>query len=817
DFDFTLNLYNENVPSGEFKFQITAFDTIPHETTEEITISVDKESPIFTLFQPNDNGTGFVSEPQIGKVKVVGMVSDNYALTSLSPNNYVRIFPSDDENHIIYSSPILQTPFSFDTVDTMDESIDSGSYTILLSYEDVNGNIGTKRVLWTAEKGDTNTYLQIDSPKDNFIAADSLTVSGAAMNAFSDIDYVQYIITKRTDIVPINQTTAVGRMSVGQAGSFSEILSLKSMENIVSGEYNLRVTAYAKDGSSSQTAIVPFEFASELADFDFIDGTDGAVLNGDTPVVSAYLNGDITVDVAAATLSLSDMEYAIMQGGTYLQNWTSMIGSSSDIYDSSSKHYHRYTASVDVSAIHLDNGSFIMKVRARLSDMGQWREISRPLYFDKSVPDVRITSHKENDISTGINGAVTITGTCSDNMGLKSVKIKDSVSNTWTDVSGTPAIWSYIVSTDNDIDDITIEEKYGVGVNQTKDVIFTVLVTDIAGNENTKSCTLRIDPNADKPVLTFLNPPNPSVEEKVSGTFTMSATIMDDDFPLRGMNASMKICQYKAGYSADDYITRNEPVIEQRYWAIDAVSGDLNLAYIIDTESAKYSDLTSYVILLSGNGWKNKNADTKMALFFVDKTAPVIILDDYDETNVNKKYFTDSIHFSGYVQYKDNSLLAETSPFILQYIDSAGITRIAEIGLGAVMNENTHKKQLFNIVINSNGTSSGFVNGKEPNLTWSDDEWGNSTKLFTFRATSTTAQTGVKTVRVYLDNHTPTMTIKSPSDGYLFDQEGTQSFALIFSVNDEPPVGSSYSLNFRDNVQIQYKYSGASSWITNSS
>ncbi|MBQ3922443.1 MAG: hypothetical protein II707_04030, partial [Spirochaetales bacterium] len=817
DFDFTLDLYASNVSSGDFAFRVTAFDTARHETTEEINLTIDKECPVFTLFRPNDSGTGIIAEPQIGKLVITGMVTDNYALNFFSPHSYIHIFPSADENNILYSTPILQTPFSFDTtIDTMADDFMPGSYTILMSSEDANGNIGTKRVTFTAAKGDTNTYIQVDSPTNGFAAVDTLTISGAAINAFVDVDYVQYIITKRMDALPINQTTATGSMNIGQAGSFSKIIPLKSMQNMVSGEYNLRLTAYAADGSSSSTAIVPFIFSSELAEYDFIDSATSPV--GESPLISAYLNSDMTIDLAASSLSLSDMEFSIMQGGVYLQNWTSIMDRTSDIYDSIGTHYQRYTIPIDVNAVGLNNGAFTVSTRARRTSEGQWRTVSRPLYFDKKSPDIRITSHSESETTTGINGALTIQGACSDNMGLKSVRIKDDVSNTWMAVSGTPAIWSHIVAVDESESDITVEQKYGVAAGQTKNVTYTVEVSDYAGNIATKSVTVKIEPDADKPVLSFLSP-SQTGESKVSGTFTMSATITDDDFPKRGLTAEMNIYKYNSSYTAADYASKAVS-IKRKSWTIEPITGDLNLSDIIDTDADDYEDLTSYIIILTGSGWKNASANPTMARFYVDKTAPVIFIDDYDETNVVKKYCTDSIHFSGYVRYKANSELIADAPLVLQYTDTAKNVSSAEIALAAPTNITqsgiSYKKRTFSVTINGDGTSAGF-SANIPTLIWSDDEWGNSTKLFTFRATSTTAQQGVKTVRVYLDNHTPTVTIKSPSNGYLFDQEGTQSFNLIFSVDDEPPVGNSYSLNFRDNVQMQYKYSGASSWTTASS
>ena len=87
-------------------------------------------------------------------------------------------------------------------------------------------------------------------------------------------------------------------------------------------------------------------------------------------MISAYLNSDLTIDLAATSLSIfdkGDIEYAIMQGNAYLQNWTSITASKTDIYDSESTHYHRFYVPVNVSALGLADGAFRIMARARLS------------------------------------------------------------------------------------------------------------------------------------------------------------------------------------------------------------------------------------------------------------------------------------------------------------------------------------------------------------------------------------------------------------------------------------------------------------------
>ncbi|MBR3732667.1 MAG: hypothetical protein IKN25_08450 [Spirochaetales bacterium] len=806
DFTVTFDMYNANVESGDLVFQLTAYDKADHKSRLDLSVTLDKSSPVITIFEPDDGGTGVVSKPLIGAVSFNGMVNDDYSLNLLSPNNVMKIYKAEDDTHAIITMPLTATPFILTNVmNTMDESHDVGEYIAEFTFEDVNGNLGSKRIKFSTAKGDTATRITVDSPTPNYFAADSLTLSGSAVNDFLDIIRVQYIISERGSNQPIAGTSAVP-LTLGKANSFSDIIALKSM-NVDAGQYNLRVTAIASDGSLAE-AVVPFEFNKDLVDYDFIDVSDTSVLLGRTPLPSSYINGDFYIEIAAASTQISDADYCIIRNGVVYRDWTSMMSGSQIRTDDAGNTYTVCSTKVIVDDLDytLPDGTFNIQTRVRKTATGQWRPLTRVLNIDRTPPSLEISSPV---ITTDINGALVISGSASDNMGLQSVKVRE---DNWTDTSfrdadGSLSLWSYTVATDDSESDIPIEEKYGVTADQTKDVSFTVAATDTAGNTATRVLTVTISYNADTPVLSFLMPE--SDDQKYSGVMTMNATIADDDYPHRSMSADMNVYQYQPGKdNPADYA--NEIPVESKTFTEEMIRENSNLSHALNLDQDKYLDLTKYVIVLTGHGWKNRSAKPVMRRFAIDKGVPSVFVDSY------KEYVTESIHFSGHVRYKSGSELDETNPCVMQYTDETGRSAVAGVKLFDKTTINvdgiSYIKETFDVTIDANGAHEGFITGREPTVTWSDNEWGNSVKLWTFRATGTTALQGWNTRRVYLDNHKPNVQITSPIDGFLFKDQGTQSFDLKFTVNDEPDAGISYKLNFRDNVKIEYKLSGDVDW-----
>lgn len=492
---------------------------------------------------------------------------------------------------------------------------------------------------------------------------------------------------------------------------------------------------------------------------------------GDTPVVAAYLNSNFDTDIQCTTPGLDEIKYKIIQNlGVLRDTGWNPFGPLSQSGD-------QYSMTVNINTLktthNFTDGLITIIWEARKGT--KISNNSRIFYIDTTPPTLTILSHNNGD---SVNGSVTLSGSAYDAQGLEgSIKVYRPLpfDNT-TDATG-QSIWSFVLGTDTNL----IETLYGIPDDSSSDKTFRVQATDRAGNKTIKTITLSIDPTKDKPVITLVIPD--SSGKKVSGMLSVLAVMSDDDYPAKTMSATLRVYQMPG----ETLI----PSLNKDY--SPSSSGFPNLTTNIDTSTL--TDGVTYRIKINGTDWHGKQAQQVVCDFIVDKTVPVITLTQPS----NNEYKTTTINFQGTIN--DNNLIES---LYLSYLHSDGNNRNIQV----ILTPSTpfvpgNYNYTFNCTMSSSGAGSGFTSGND-GINWGNDEWGNSPRLFTLRATDETGLTGYAYRMINLDNNTPVVTITQPSAGYIIGY-GSTTLDIKGSINDNPPAGSAYSLGLGDYKIMLYK------------
>ncbi|HOV15788.1 MAG TPA: Ig-like domain-containing protein, partial [Spirochaetota bacterium] len=367
---------------------------------------------------------------------------------------------------------------------------------------------------------------------------------------------------------------------------------------------NYKVIVYSVDniGNESPKATSDFIFDNSIPDIRILDST--TTPTGETPLQGAYIRGTFKIEVeSTAPQQGKVVSYKIMQGETIKLNGAM---STSD--------GKKYSVDIDSNLLSNDSANIFLRVERNL----RFQEVSRVLYIDNNAPEIKITSHTNNQ---AVQGAITLSGTANNNMGISKVEVcektADPLTYNWKLANG-KFIWSYVISSEELNDDI--ETKYGVVSPNVVSKTFIARVTDRAGNTKSEEITFEINPALDYPKLTFDAPDNGI---KASGVLTILARMEDDDYPLKTMAANISI--YK--------VSDNSKVIEKNFSSSD--QGFPNLTWVVDTAAAGFLDMTDYRIEVrgrdktttypnTGSRWNSKDAVMVSRTFTVVKNAPSV-------------------------------------------------------------------------------------------------------------------------------------------------------------------------------------------------
>ncbi|HOJ63539.1 MAG TPA: Ig-like domain-containing protein [Spirochaetota bacterium] len=779
----TLNV--SDLPQGPNKFTATARDKTGKEMSTEVNVNLDKYGPVVNLLAPDtsDDNTIYVK----GRVIFTGTVADDYQIMN---NGKIRIYKKDNTSDVVFEKYLsvelgVWTGSGFDT---MDPNVAVGLYILEVTFEDKLGN----KTVWTRDlacaKEDDTPYIFIENPEPGAnpkpetpkwftftgYAIDNRGITKVYYNILDEysnpvfIDYQEIInddgkpffsFTKTLDLTNLDPSKTVGGKT-----------------SIPTGDYKISVYAKDNNNNTSSFAVSDFIFDNSIPDIRILDSSTTPV--GQTPDQGAYLKGNFVVTVESlAPTQGKVVSYRIMQGGLVKLSGTMTTTSPPD--PNAGK---IYTATIDSTLLNNESCNMFFRVDRN----AKFTEVSRVFYIDNVAPDITITSHTNNQ---DVQGAITLIGTANDNMGITKVEVYNPKTSSWEMATG-KFIWSYVVSTDNINDDI--ETKYGVTPPNVVPKTYIARVTDRAGNTKTQNLTFNINPALDYPVV-YLDAPDNNA--KVSGILTVLGRIQDDDYPFKDMVANIRIVK----------VSNSSIVMQKSFNKND--QGFPNLSWIVDTSDPAFEDMAQYRIEIRGKDktqqwenvgsmWHSKYATMVSRVFTIDKNAPIIEI----TSPTNYSYRTNSINFTGKVKDKNN--LATTNSLILSYVHRDSSIKNLNINLTSATPEPPYNVWTFNVTMSGAGSGSGFKSPTtEDGIDWSNDEWGNTPHLFTFKATDETGLLGTNAIVVNLDNNTPNTSLTQPPNNYVIGYPPSGTINIKGTMDDTPPYGNVYPLDLR-NIRV---------------
>jgi len=769
-YDITVNTATIN--DGSYRIKVTAKDKSNKTISAYVSVTLDKTGPAINVYSPELTDDANAVTPLSGVINFVIYPVDKIGVSTTSVNNKLTIYKKGTTD-VIYQTVITydtnNNRFNTVTIDTLD--YDEGEADLVITFEDNLGNISElRRKIELKHEIDTpSIYLQ--SPEENANIPKWLTISGYAVDN-REIKKVFWNI-KKTDMTFVYSTyREILPDSPRSYFNFSKTVEVDNLPDgggsLPTGSYYVSVYAIDDSSNISLTKEVKFNVDTSLPIINILDST--TTPTGDTPPVAAYLNSNFDTDIQCSTPALDEIKYKVTQNlGTPRDTGWNPFGALVQSGD-------QYSMTVNINTLKttysFTDGLITVTWEARKGT--NISNNSRIFYIDTTPPSISIISHNNGD---SVNGAVTLSGSAYDAQGLEgSIKVyRPAPFDNTTDASGT-TIWSYVLGTDANL----IETQYGVPDDTSADKTFRVQAMDKAGNKTIVNITLSIDPTKDKPKITLLMPD--SSGKKVSGMLSVLAVMSDDDYPAKTMTANLRVYQMPG----ETLI----PSLNKDY--SPSTSGFPNLTTNIDT--ATLTDGVTYRIKINGTDWHSKQAEEVVCDFTVDKNVPVITLSQPD----NNSYKTTTINFQGTVH--DNNLI---DSLYLSYLHSDGNNRNIEVTLTPstpfVPGDYNYT---FNCTMDSTTGGSGFTGGD--GINWGNDEWGNSPHLFTLRTTDETGLTGYAYRMINLDNNTPSVTITSPSAGYIIGY-GSATVDIKGGINDNPPQGSAYSLGLGDYKIMLYK------------
>ncbi len=750
---WTVDIDASGLTMDSHRFTITVTDKSGKKTTTYLNLNIDTQGPVISMIYPNsDKIPDNNGAPYKGNIMFKFSVMDNTpnAVNPVSSSDQFTIFKKDNPG-LITSGKLTKLTDEIWSYNYNTGNNPAGIYTIRVYFYDTFGNKSD-----TFEKDidlspvSNTPVLTLEQPTSSTQISRQLIIYGYASDN-NGVSKICYNIKKldNTDIFPADQTINANNESLY---TFRETVDTSSL-GLANGTFKLVIWAIDNEGNKSDVVTSNFEIDNSIPYLQILDSTSAPA--GNTPLNAKYLNGNFTIE-AQCDFDDAAVDYKVTQNG---------VDTGWDPWGAMSQTGFVYSAVINFNSLYskgFTDGAITVRLKAAKAD--KIYEVTRTFYIDKTPPQIAIISHTDNQV---VNGAVTLSGTAYDSMGLgDKVEIfnSDPAINSWQDAVGVQ-LWSYVVSTDAS----DIETKFHV-TNGVQSALFKVRVSDKAGNTTTQSIHLTIDPSTDIPKVVLLDPPPASSGEKVSGNLSILASMDDDDFPAKDMTGYISIYDGAA------------PVAGLSKSYTKATSGFPNMSTIIDTTAL--TDGKTYTIKIDGTDWHGKTAPEVTFNFQVDNNVPEIDLTQ----PVTDTYMRNMINFTGKVKSNNN-----IQGFIISYIDNNSTTQSRNITLTPAAPEGGKNVWTFNFTLNGSGADTGLTG---TNIDWADDQWGNNPHLFTLRATNETGLMTYKYVTINLDNHNPTGSITYPEDNHIIDIDSEPTEILIKGgMNDTPSQGTAYPLN----------------------
>ncbi len=768
--NWSLQIAPTGLEDGDYKLKIIVTDRANNKSETFLNLSFDTAGPQINIYSPVIDSDPLVPVVLQGRNSFVVAANDMIGVAMDSSNNRLVIRDKNTPETLVFSQVFTNdgTSAVWDTIvfDTMDESVvfnELNSYEMVLSFEDNLGNISriTRNVVLSKELDDPLIYIESPDPSVGAVNEISkwLTISGYAVDnrAIARIGY---------NIKRVNGTLVYGSsrfLTPDTPRSYYNYNVTLETDNLPDGGGSLStgsywVVIYAIDdnGKISEFKEAKFTIDTTVPIIRVLDSISSPV--GDTPNSGAYIGSTFSTIVECTTPDLDSIHYKVTQ-----QDGAALHDTGWDPFGALTQDVDKYSASIDPQALKTTH-SFkdgLITISWRAVKGAKESTVSRVLYIDTTGPTISILSHVNNQ---SVNGAVTISGSAYDAMGLEgAIKIYvPSPVDTTYDATGT-SIWNYIAGTDASL----IETRMGIANDSFATKTYRITAYDKAGNSKSIEIPLLVDPREDIPEITMLLPESDG--QRVSGVLSVLAIMEDDDYPAKTMTANLRV--YKM--PEDELVSS----LNKNYTT--ASPGFPNLSTSIDTMSLLNN--TGYRIRLNGTDWHGKIAEEVLCDFIVDQDVPLIT----PSQPVDQDFRTTQIRFAGTV--KDNN---ELSGLTLSYLHSDGENRNISVALtpSTPFVEGNYN-YTYDCTVNSATAGTGFTSGD--GINWGNDEWGNTPHLFALRASDVTGLIGYKYVTINLDNKTPTIAVTTPVAGYIITGG---SIDIKGGVNDSPPQGVSYPI-----------------------
>ena len=451
---WTISLTDLNVTEGEnYPVHIKATDKAGNVSDDNsaITLYIDSTPPVTTL-----EGTALfdLTGKTVSELKSDG--STYYAKESFSFEGTITEVNLDSIK--INGNTVTPAGNKWKYEPTIEKD---GTYTYKAVLTDKAGNQSEYSIIVTYDTKSPSVSVTSPAAGDN-TKDGKITISGNASDIGSGVKKISYTITE----VPVSENPLVitGEKEISESGEWK----FEDIEIAEEGKYSLTVNAQDVLGNSGSAPEVEF----------YYDKT--------PPSLSASIS-----DKALFTYTKDEKEYSVYSSATFnieakaSDNVSGVSGVTANSTTTLQKGEAGSYKGTVVASLKPDGTTSISIVASDKYGNAITQTIEN-IIVDVTPPSLAISSYPENATKDGF----TLSGTVSDNLGVESVAVTDSLDSSKSYVAA--------VSSDGKWSVTLKPTAKGEGANETKDGSHTYTVTakDKVGNTSTATCRVTTDTTA---------------------------------------------------------------------------------------------------------------------------------------------------------------------------------------------------------------------------------------------------------------------------------------------------------------------------------
>lgn len=452
---WTLNLSDLSslTENSTYAVHIRATDNAGNSSADNtyVNIVIDSTAPVTAL-----NGSSLFDADGIS-VSTLSSNGTYYAKESFTLSGTITEVNLDSIkiNGTDVTSSLSENTWTYSPSITAD-----GTYTYKILLTDKALNQSEYNV--TVIRDTTAPSIAVTSPvADSNTTTGSLTLEGNVSDTGSGLKQISYIITEVTD--SSDATDLTGSKTISDSGNWT----IEDVSLTKEGTYTLIVTASDILGNKKSASAITFYY------------------DNSAPTLSAAIS-----DTKLFEYAKDDVTYSVYGSTTF-----NVTAQASDSVSGVTGVVANSTATL----VKGEDGSYTGKVIASLNEDGTTSiSITASDKFGNSVtttisnimvdvtpPVLAVTSYPENSTKS----AFTLSGTVSDNLGVKTVVVTDSLDSSKSYAATvSDGKWSVVLTPSS-----TASET-----NETKDGVhtYTVTATDVAENTSTATCRVTTDTTA---------------------------------------------------------------------------------------------------------------------------------------------------------------------------------------------------------------------------------------------------------------------------------------------------------------------------------